>query len=964
MNISRSKLSYIYVVVIITLLALVSASSFFASRNTERELNRVVSEVIPLSAVAEDLLFDLVNMETSVRGYEVAGDESFLEPYELGKTQLHQDLETLAVYQKKYLRLRSVMEGEAIPEVVRLQEFYAGQLELIRTGQRAEAVKRITTGKNRMDRFRQIHKKVKAEIEEIANDAYNSARDAERTARIIISLGGLSAIVLALFTVVLFNRANRAEAALRRSEETYRTMAESLEAQNEEIIAQQEEQERTLEMLSQREQELETINGYQEKLTGAIDLGVFLSSSVPALLDSLKLDAAMLVMRKDAEPDGPAYEIVYSIGYPGHLSETRQFELFGPAQRVLTEKVPLECMREVTGAERGFHQGIAYAVDRYYPLFDDQGEATGFLLLTGYLTSTHEQTNRLSRGLIKQFGLAFLAQQTNEERKRQAERLVHLNAQLQQEKTLIEEQRDLIGNILESTNEGMVMTDPEGKLLIANRHRINLGDRIGENILDIFMDAFGTSPSMSPVYQSIRKLLQGKTDRLNERFQFVSGESSHPNHLELYATPVGDKQKLEIQGYLFVLRDRTEEEKIDEMKNEFVSIVSHELRTPLASVLGFIEILLHRELTPEKRTRYMQTIYNEAMRLSTLINDFLDLQRMESGKQVYHFAPVELGGLVREVADQWHGKQSHRIEMLLPDEEIWVRADADRLKQVAHNLLSNAIKYSPQADHVKLALNQEGDNVRFTVQDFGLGIPDNAKDKMFSKFYRVDNSDRRQIGGTGLGLSIVREIVEAHHGSITFESRMGEGTTFTVLLACHQMNSAEGSIMIVEDDDNLARLIQEAIAKLNLPVVHVRSAEEGLLALNQIKEHGPKLCIVDILLEGSKSGWDFISELYRHPKFHSTPVIVSSVLEPPHDYREKNMEKYLRKPFSMEKLLEAAEQLLFHTDRHPSYIFPPQDESYIRESFAEKGIEIKGLRRKSDHIEIEPVVNRGEAEET
>ncbi|CAG7645048.1 Adaptive-response sensory-kinase SasA [Paenibacillus solanacearum] len=962
MNISRSKLSYIYVVVIITLLAVVSISSFMASRNTERELTRVVNEVIPLSAVAEDLLFDLVNMETAIRGYEVAGDESFLEPYELGKSQLQQDLDTLVVYQQKYPRLRSVMESEATPQIMRLQEHYAGQLSLIRSGQRLEASKHITTGKNEMDRFRQIHKKVKAEIEEIASSAYNSARGAERTARTIIALGGVTAVVLALFSVVLFNRAYRAEAAVRRSEETYRTMAESLEAQNEEIIAQQEEQERTLEMLSQREQELETINSYQEKLTGATDLSVFLGSSVPALLHSLKLDAAMLVMRKDAEPDVPAYEIMYSTGYPSPLSEARQFELFGPAQRVFTEKQPIESMREATGAERGFHLGVAYAVDRYYPLFDDQGDTLGFLLLTGYLASTQEQTSRLSRGLIKQFGLAFLAQQTNEERKRQAAHLELLNAQLLQEKALIEEQHNLIGNILESTHEGMMMTDKEGKLLIAN-HRIELNHRIGDSIHDIFSDAFGTSPSLSALYSSIRKLLQGKTNRLNERFQTVNGDSSIPNHLELYATPVGDKRNQEIQGYLFVLRDRTEEEKIDEMKNEFISIVSHELRTPLASVLGFIEILLHRELTPEKRTKYMQTIYNEAMRLSTLINDFLDLQRMESGKQAYHFAPIELGELIREVAEQWQGKQEHRIELRLPEQDTLVRADADRLKQVVHNLLSNAIKYSPQADRVILSLRQEGDTVRFTVQDFGLGIPDDAKDKMFSKFYRVDNSDRRQIGGTGLGLSIVREIVEAHHGSITFESQMGEGTTFTVLLACHRMNSAAGSVLIVEDDDNLAGLIQEAIEKLKLPVLHVRSAEEGLLALDQGGDHGPKLCIVDILLEGSKSGWDFISELYRHPKFHGTPVIVSSVLEPPHHYRERNMEKYLRKPFSMEKLLEAAHQLLFETDQHPAYIFPPLDENFIRESLAEKGIEIKDIRRKSDHIEIEPVQMRGEAEE-
>ncbi|GLI04996.1 hypothetical protein YDYSG_10260 [Paenibacillus tyrfis] len=966
MNMTRSKISLGYVIVVISLLVMISVSSFVASSSTEQELKSVVNEVIPLNNLAESLLVDLVNMESGLRGYEVTQDEKYLEPYDFGKAQLQDDLLAMAAFQKKYPSLRSVMEGDAIPQIQRLQEHYASQIELIRDGKLPDAIKRVSMGKNQMDRFRQVHTKLTAEIELIAAEAYSSAQTAEKRARVIVFIGGGIAIIVGLFSFFIFNRANQAEAKLRKSEETYRYMAESLEVQNEEIVAQQEEQEATLEKLSQRELELEAISSYQEKLTGSTDMADFLNASLPALLDSLHLDAALLVLKT---PDGDgaeaAYQVAYSIGYPSTLPTMLESELFGTARRVLKEKMPLECVRQASAQESSFHQGITHAIDRYYPLFNDEHEATGFMLLTGYLTSPDEQKTRLAKGLIRQFGLAFLAQQMNEERRHQSVRLEALYEQLQQEKSAMEEQRDLITNILESTHEGMMMCDASGKLMFFN-HRMNdflrLSGRAGESITEISQELLDRSPSFARVSQSIRGLLRGDLNKLTERFSFTD-EEEQQRYVELYAIRMMVERHDEELGFLFVFRDRTEEEKVDEMKNEFISIVSHELRTPLASVLGFIEILLNRQLTPEKQQRYLQTVYKEATRLSTLINDFLDLQRMESGKQIYHFAPVELGGLLQEVVEQWRGKQSHDLSLHLPQHEVWVRGDADRLKQVAHNLLSNAIKYSPQADRVDLTLRQDGQAVQFLVQDYGLGIPEEAKDKLFSKFYRVDNSDRRQIGGTGLGLSIVREIVEGHEGTIAFESEMGAGSTFSVTLQAYRVGVADNSIMILEDDDNLAKLIQVALAKLHIPTMHVRSAEEGILALHRIEEGGPRLCIVDIHLEGTKNGWDFIGELYRHPKFYRTPVIVSTALEPPQDYHEKDIEKFLRKPFSMDKLLQVAEQLLSNTDRHPSYIFPAQDENFLTNTLAKNGIEVEEITRKSDLIEIEPKTRRPSGDE-
>ncbi|WP_159881945.1 ATP-binding protein [Paenibacillus puerhi] len=965
MKLSRSRMSIAYPVILVALLAMISLSSFIASSNTEAKLNSLVDSIIPVNNLADNLLIDLINMETGLRGYELSGDISFLDPYNQGKKKLQLDLGQIDHFEQIFPQLHAMLTETALPLIKQMESYYENQVILFEGGQREEALRRVSIGKAHMDSFRQAQTALKEEIEKIATDARQSAHQAERIARAIISVGGLLALAIGVFSIIIFNRANRAEAALRKSEETYRYMAESLETQNEEIIAQQEEQEATLEKLSERERELEAISMYQEKLSGSAHLEAFLQHSIPALLETLKLDSAMLVLSRDAwgndavdkenPSEDPVFEPVYSLGYPSKLTSARLSELYGTARRVLQEKRMLETVRHTSETERGFHQGIEKAVDYYFPLLDEQQESIGFLMLTGYHVSSFDQRMRVAQGLIRQFGLAFMVQQANEARSRQSVRLEQLNLQLLQEKQLIQEQRDVIGNILESTHEGMIMCDPRGSIQFVNqrmRELTELDCPVGESILDLGDRLLDGSPCAHQVLSCFEELLSRRLDKFTERFP-IANSDEQKRFVELYATKVGDDAMQTEQGYLFVFRDRTEEEKIDELKNEFISIVSHELRTPLASVLGFIEILLHRQLTPEKQQKYLQTVYKEATRLSTLINDFLDLQRMEAGKQEYRPLPLELGGLLREVVEQWNSKRSHTIRLHSPESEIWVRGDADRLMQVAHNLLSNAIKYSPDANQVDVYLEEDGDHVRFRVQDYGLGIPEEAKEKLFSKFYRVDNSDRRQIGGTGLGLSIVREIVEAHQGTIGFESTMGQGSIFTVTLNTYQGISADHGILLLEDDDNLAKLIQVGLQKLQLPTVHLRSAEEGLLALENSEHAPPRLCIVDIGLEGTKTGWDFIAELYRHPKLHRTPVIVSSAMEPPLDYREKEGETYLRKPFSMEKLLQVAEQLVQRSERRPAYVFPAGDEGLIRSSLARQGIEIDSVTHRADHIQIE-----------
>lgn len=729
-----------------------------------------------------------------------------------------------------------------------------------------------------------------------------------------------------------------------------------LEAQNEEIIAQQEEQQSTLDKLMNREQELAAITSFQEKLTGVYeDLDSFLKQAIPALLRAVDQEGAILVV--DGKEEGTGYHVLFSTGYPGNHFPRIESDLFGAAQRVLIEKHPVFKQRRLTSKEQGLHAGFETAYDQYYPLFDRNNQKEAFLLLTDYgQFHSNKNQDRLTEGLIRQFELAFFAQLTNEERRTQAYRLEELNQELLIEKNVLQEQRNITHSILESSHEGMVMCDTKGNIIFTNQNVLDFfGSESfnGMNIAELWSSYQEGISRGREVYEQIENLLKGNIKTLQERFSFQN-ENDEVIHFEMYANPIIDEENGGCRGYLFVYRDRTESEIADELKNEFVSIVSHELRTPLASVLGFIEILLHREIPQEKQKKYMLTIYKEAIRLSNLINDFLDLQRMESGSQEYHFIPIRLGQWVHEQKEQWKGTQSHQFNLHVPNEDLYVLADVNRLTQVLTNLVSNAIKYSPDADQIDIYVHAREDHVNIEVKDYGLGIPEQVHDQLFSKFYRVDNSDRRQIGGTGLGLSISKEIVDAHNGNLSFVSTLGQGSTFTISLPKFEIPRINGQIVILEDDDNLAGMVVAGIEKLGLPTIQLRSAEEAILALKQLKVGSPLLCIVDIQLDGLKTGWDFISTLYHHPMHHQVPVIVSTVLDPPRNYKDKIPEKYLQKPFSVEQLIELVDQLLQRNQQNANtLIFPMQDERILTSSIKNKGIEVEDITVKEDLIEIQ-----------
>ncbi len=219
----------------------------------------------------------------------------------------------------------------------------------------------------------------------------------------------------------------------------------------------------------------------------------------------------------------------------------------------------------------------------------------------------------------------------------------------------------------------------------------------------------------------------------------------------------------------------------EEHKRDLITMVSHEIRTPLASVIGFTSLLLERDFPRDEERRYLEIIDQQARRLGGIAGDFLDVQLLEGRGLTLDLAPFDLVELTREQADLFFAHSSHSLDLDLPSTPVVVNGDRDRIAQVIGNLLSNAIKYSPPSAEVHVSLHAENGGVELAVADEGIGIPDDDKDRVFEKFYRVPDA-AAGIGGTGLGLSVAREIVVSHGGKIDLESEQSRGSVFRVRL--------------------------------------------------------------------------------------------------------------------------------------------------------------------------------------
>ncbi len=280
-------------------------------------------------------------------------------------------------------------------------------------------------------------------------------------------------------------------------------------------------------------------------------------------------------------------------------------------------------------------------------------------------------------------------------------------------------------------------------------------------------------------------------------------------------------------AYVFIaqVNDITDQKKIDEIKNEFVSTVSHELRTPLTSIkgaLGLIEMSA-RDTMPASALRLIEIARNNADRLTTIVNDILDLEKISSGKIEFDLSPMSLNEVISSAVQEmmpFAVTHNTKLVMDLPDTDINVTADWSRMMQVLANLMSNACKYSSEGTDVTIKAETIGDMAIVYVQNFGPGVPENFKNRIFQAFSQADGSDTRAKGGTGLGLNITRQIVWRQGGNIGFESKPSGTTIFW--FTCPLATDAEGYDVL--PDARTFEVIDGT--KDNLRVLHLEDDEE------------------------------------------------------------------------------------------------------------------------------------------
>jgi PAS domain S-box-containing protein len=351
------------------------------------------------------------------------------------------------------------------------------------------------------------------------------------------------------------------------------------------------------------------------------------------------------------------------------------------------------------------------------------------------------------------------------------------------ERRQAEEQLLLRDRAMASTSEGIFITDAlqqSNPLIYVNSGFERLTGHAAFAIPGRSWETLFGEGSAAKAVEELREAMESGTGCTAELRIYRSDASDFWGRISL--TPVRDGSG-HVTHFIGIVSDITQQKQAERMKNDLVATVSHELRTPLTSLRGFAELMLEREFEPEKRKKFLGIVHKEAVRLSELINDFLDLQRIESGRQTYQFGPVNLVQLVEETVALFRGGNlTHQLDIQRPGQLPEVLADADRIRQVLSNLVSNAVKFSPAGGLVRITMRQGDGVVEASISDQGIGIPAAAQEKLFQKFFRADNTETRKIGGTGLGLALVKQIIEAHSGRVWVQSVYGEGSTFSFTL--------------------------------------------------------------------------------------------------------------------------------------------------------------------------------------
>src|SRR5574341_1269144 len=361
-----------------------------------------------------------------------------------------------------------------------------------------------------------------------------------------------------------------------------------------------------------------------------------------------------------------------------------------------------------------------------------------------------------------------------------------------------------------------------------------------------------------------------------------------------------------------------------ELKSQFLANMSHELRTPMNSIIGYTELVLsgiYGEVNDKQRDRLVKVLSN-ARSLLLLINDVLDLSKIEAGRVELVLEPVSvmtvLDPALTTVTPQ-AGEKGLRLEVNVPPDLPPILVDAARLHQIVTNLLSNAVKFTAEgAVTASAEYLRPANQVAIRVRDTGIGIPPDKLDEIFDEFRQADNTTTREFGGTGLGLAISRRLARLHGGDVTAESVMGQGSTFTVRVPVASPGPVEAAtaappdaplVLVIDDEAEAADIIREHLQAAGYRVEIAHSGPEGL---RRARELQPAAITLDVMMPGT-DGWQVLSDLKADTSTGRIPVVICSIIDSVPRSLAISVSEHVVKPINRERLLKAINRVLDST---------------------------------------------------
>ncbi|RME74826.1 MAG: hybrid sensor histidine kinase/response regulator, partial [Chloroflexi bacterium] len=524
-------------------------------------------------------------------------------------------------------------------------------------------------------------------------------------------------------------------------------------------------------------------------------------------------------------------------------------------------------------------------------------------------------------------------------------------------------------SVLKLQQGGVLMIEPDGKYgvlraLFREGQPVQAGQRIPiagnpsyakliETRQPVPIDDFATDPLVEPVRNldlgwKIASLLlvpiviEGKVvgavgaDAVEHIHRFTEREIN-------LVTAMADQLALNLQNRFLLeetrLRAKQLEEtaerlkEVDRLKTQFLANMSHELRTPLNSIIGFSRVILKGidgPLTELQKTD-LTSIYNSGQHLLSLINNILDISKIEAGKMELHFERVDLLPLIKSAmstAVALVKDKPVQLEQDLPDDLPQVWADATRMRQVILNLVSNACKFTDEG-YIRVTARADKEKVIVSVSDTGIGIPPEKLDDIFEEFTQVDASTTRKVGGTGLGLPICRHFVEMHGGKIWVESTPGEGSTFTFAIPINppeQEQTAEpdqasasngrgrGTVVVVDPDTGLVEQYRQYLSKRGYQVVGITQMTDTGDVMTQVKAYNPVAIILEPILP-KLDGWNVLKELKQDVLTKDTPVLLCSVSSDRNRSMSLGAADHLTKPILESELVNTLNHILTQEEK-------------------------------------------------